>query len=256
MPHFLKKLKNEIRRFYIRLKIKTRIAFKKRKIIYIINNYPTKAKPERIIRLENIIRINFPEVRVKTIHFSEINYYTLKNSKGLILTGSSLNVSTFYKDKNMEYLFRKELELIKIKYNEPIFAICFGHQLAAYAFNSKVKRMNYRVVNNDVSLLQIRFPDELIPHERVYVNLNHKDYVDPFDFALRENFKIIATLTLDNYKTVQYMRHKKRPIYSVQFHPENHIGNYHYPLNISDEIIDKAKIAGEKIITDFVKLCL
>ncbi len=256
MAQFLKKIKNKIKRIYIKLKIKIRLAFKKHKIIYIINNYPTKAKPERIIRLENIIRINFPEVRVNTIHFSEINYYTLKKSKGLILTGSNLNVSNFYKNENMKELFRKELELIKRKYNKPILAICFGHQLAAYAFNSKIKRMNYRVVNNDVSLLRIRFPDELIPHERIYVNLNHKDYIDPYNFELRKHFKIIATLALDNYKTVQYMRHKNKPIYSIQFHPENHIGNYHYPPYISDEIIDKAKIAGEKIITDFINLCL
>ncbi|TXT67635.1 MAG: hypothetical protein BAJALOKI1v1_40038 [Promethearchaeota archaeon] len=256
MPLFKTKIFSSIRRAFNKLKIKIRLAFKKTHIIYIINNYPSKAKSERIIRLENIIRINFPEIKVKTIHFSEINYYNLHKSKGLILTGSSLNVSSFYKNREMEHLFRNEIRLIKETYKNPILAICFGHQLAAHAFNSKVKRMAYRVVSNDIISLDVRFPDKLIPHSTVLVNLNHKDYVDPYDFELRKHFRIIGTLSLDVYDTVQYMRHKRKPIFAVQFHPENHIGNYHYPPHISDEVIDKAKLDGEKIINGFVRLCI
>jgi GMP synthase-like glutamine amidotransferase len=256
MIALFKKCKQKLKRFFILIRIKVKLFFKKPDIIYIINNYPTRAKTERIIRLENIIQLNFPNVRIITIHYSEIDFNEINKSKGLILTGSSHNVSSFYGNKDMERLFEKELALIRDKYKKPILAICFGHQLAAYAFDSKVKRMRYRVVNNDVASLDIKLPDELIPHESVFVNLNHKDYITPYDNELRKNFRIIATLDLDSYKTVQYMRHKKKPLYSVQFHPENHIANYHYPPHIDDAVIDKAKLAGEKIITDFVDLCL
>jgi len=232
------------------------ISLKRKKRIYIINNYPGGYQPERVIRLENIIRLNYPQINVRTIHYSNIEIKKIKKSIGLILTGSSLNVSSFTKNPKLKKKFDKEIKLIKHEYKKPILAICFGHQLAAFAFGAELKRMSYRTLHNDIFILQINQSDELIPSQEVRVNLNHKDFVVPNDKNLDKYFNIFATLSVNGYETVQYMRHKKRPIYSVQFHPENHIANSNYPPYLEDSVIDEAKIAGQMIITNFISICL
>ncbi|MFO7796626.1 MAG: glutamine amidotransferase-related protein [Promethearchaeati archaeon] len=229
---------------------------KRKKRIYIINNYPGGYQPERVIRLENIIRLNYPQINVRTIHYSDLEIKSIKKSIGLILTGSSLNVSSFTKNPKIKKKFQKEINLIKHEYKKPILAICFGHQLAAYAFGAEVKRMSYRTLHNDIYKLEINQSDELIPAQEVHVNLNHKDYVVPNDKNLSKYFNIFASLSINGYETVQYMRHKKKPIYSVQFHPENHIANYSYPPYLEESVIDEAKIAGQMIITNFISICL
>jgi len=250
-----KNLTKNIRSCLEKTKKKFKGFFKKKKRIYIINNYPGGYKPERIIRLENIIRLDYPELDVKTIHYTEIERKEIKKSIGIILTGSSLNVSSFSKNPSLKESFKSEVDLIKNEYKNPILAICFGHQLAAYAFGAEVKRMSYRAVHNDIFKLYLDNSDDLISSPEVRVNLNHKDYIVPYDKELRKHFKIIANLDVDGYKTVQYMKHKKKPIYSVQFHPENHIANYHYPPYVEDDIIDEAKIVGQIIISNFISLC-
>jgi GMP synthase-like glutamine amidotransferase len=251
----LKSFIEKIRNIWNGFKTSLKKFVKRKKTIFIINNYPGRYKSERIRRLENLIQLEFPTLKAKIIHYSDIDKKTLKKSIGLILTGSSLNVSSFSSNPSMEARFIPEIELIR-KYKKPILAICFGHQLAAYAFGAKVKRMSYRAVNNDIFKLELQKSDELITTNEIHINLNHKDYVVPYDENLRKHFDINANLSVDGYETVQYMKHKKKPIYSVQFHPENHIGNFHYPPYIEDEIIDKAKIAGQILISNFVSLCL
>ncbi|MBD3197486.1 MAG: hypothetical protein GF317_20705 [Candidatus Lokiarchaeota archaeon] len=235
---------------------KTRSFFQKRKTIIIINNYPGSYQPERVLRLENLIRYNFPELHIKTIHYSEINKEEIRKSIGLILTGSSINVSSFSNNTRLKESFKNEIELITDLYKKPILAICYGHQLAAYAFGGNVERMSFRVVSNDIKMIELKQKDKLIPFKSIQVNLNHRDYVSPNDETVKKNFNIVSVLNLGGYDTVQYMRHKSKPIYSVQFHPENHIGNFKYSPHISDEVIDEAKIVGQKLITNFISICL
>ncbi|TFF93915.1 MAG: hypothetical protein EU543_02490 [Promethearchaeota archaeon] len=252
----IKKFLGNIKKYWKGLTDKLSNYLKRKKTIYIINNYPGDYQPERVIRLENIIRLSYPQINVRTIHYSDIEIKKIKKSIGLILTGSSLNVSSFTKNPKIKKKFEKEINLIKHEYKKPILAICFGHQLAAYAFGAEVKRMSYRTLHNDIYKLKINQSDELIPVQEVHVNLNHKDYVVPNDTNLSKYFNIFATLSINGYETAQYMRHKKKPIYSVQFHPENHIANYSYPPYLEETVIDEAKIAGQMIITNFISICL
>lgn len=228
----------------------------KKDLIYIINNYPAHYTPERIVRLKYLIRLNFPNIRTKSIHYTKLNEIKIQHSIGIILSGSSINVSDFPQNEDLRKGFKDEINLIRNSNNKPIFAICFGHQLAAYAFNGEVKNMAYRPVSNNVVKIDIRESDSIIPYKKVLVNLNHSDYVPPDNVKIHRNFDIIATHQVEGYETVQYMIHKRKPIFSVQFHPENHISNFHYPTFISDKTIDKAKVAGEKIISNFISLCI
>ncbi|TFF99740.1 MAG: hypothetical protein EU541_04205 [Promethearchaeota archaeon] len=251
------KIKNRIYRLWLALGFHKNIPTDSQNILYIINNYPNKHyTPERIVRLKYLIRLNFPNIRIKSIHFTELEKLNLQNSIGIILSGSSFNVSDFSHNQGLKKKFEREINLIRNGYTKPILGICFGHQLTAYAFNGEVRRMDYKPVSNNVVKIDLKSSDFIIPYKNVLVNLNHSDYVPPEDGKLQKQFIISATHLVENYETVQYMLHKQKPIFSVQFHPENHISNFHYPTFISDKTIDKAKVAGEKIITNFVSLCL
>lgn len=97
--------------------------------------------------------------------------------------------------------------------------------------------------------------DKLIPHKKIFVDIQHRDFIPPDDLKIQKKFEIIATKVLNGYNTIQYMRHINRPIYSVQFHPETHLADYTYRNQDDEEIIKEAKRYGEEIIINFANIC-
>lgn len=91
---------------------------------------------------------------------------------------------------------------------KPIVGICLGHQILALALGGKTAKLKFghRGCNHPVKDLE---------ENRVYItSQNHGYYVK----ELPEN--VVATHISMNDNTVEGMRHKTLPIYSVQFHPE------------------------------------
>lgn len=91
---------------------------------------------------------------------------------------------------------------------KPIVGICLGHQLLALALGGKTEKLKFghRGCNHPVKDLE---------ENRVYItSQNHGYYVSelPKD--------AYATHISMNDGTVEGMRHKTLPIYSVQYHPE------------------------------------
>jgi GMP synthase-like glutamine amidotransferase len=200
-------------------------------LIYIIDNYSVNFQTDRIKNLVGLFRQKIPQCSVKVIHYSQLDMEILKSSKGIILTGSEINVSEFYDNKVLRKKFKSVLKLIKKAKNIPILAICYGLHLTGFAFNGKVYRMN-------------------IPHD-----IQHRDFILPDDPKIQRKFEILATKVLNGFNTIQYMRHINRPIYSVQFHPETHLENYTYRNEDDEELIKKAKQCGEEIIINFANIC-
>jgi GMP synthase-like glutamine amidotransferase len=95
----------------------------------------------------------------------------------------------------------------------------------------------------------------LIQQKKIFVDIQHRDFIPPDDVKIQKKFEIIATKVLNGYSTIQYMRHIKRPIYSVQFHPETHLANYTYRNQDDEEITKEAKHDGEEIIINFAYIC-
>lgn len=105
------------------------------------------------------------------------------------------------------------IEEIKKLYNSdiPIFAICLGHQLMALATGADTHKMKYghRGGNHPVKDLK---------SGRVYISSQNHGYVVD-ENTIDENIAEVGFINV-NDKTVEGLRYKNKPVFTVQFHPE------------------------------------
>jgi GMP synthase (glutamine-hydrolysing) len=126
------------------------------------------------------------------------------NIKGLILSGGPSSVY----EPNAPKLNPRILEV-----NLPMLGLCYGHQLLAQLTNGKVKPAACKeygiaqvAVDKPVGVLE-----GLSKEEKVW--MSHGDTV----YALPPDFEVLAHT---NNCPVAAFRHKQKPIYGLQWHPE------------------------------------
>jgi carbamoyl-phosphate synthase small subunit len=109
--------------------------------------------------------------------------------------------------EGVPYAIEAVRQLIDVK---PIFGICLGHQILALAFGGKTYKLKFghRGGNQPVMYL---------PKHKVEITAqNHGFAVDADSLSAAIE---VTHLNL-NDRTVEGMRHRELPIFSVQYHPE------------------------------------
>ena len=107
----------------------------------------------------------------------------------------------------MSYVINTVRELLGI----PTFGICLGHQIVGLALGGKTFKLKFghHGVNHPVKDSE---------HERIGItSQNHGFCVDPKTLKSGEVEVIHTNL---NDCTVEGLRHKKFPLFSIQYHPE------------------------------------
>ena len=101
-----------------------------------------------------------------------------------------------------------------IKNNLPIFGICLGHQILALALGAKTKKMSlgHRGANHPVK--------NLIKGNVEITSQNHGFEV--IKTSLSKNIQITHQSLFDN--SIEGIRLKNKPVFSVQYHPESNPG--------------------------------
>ncbi|MFX1323125.1 MAG: hypothetical protein ACFFAQ_15930 [Promethearchaeota archaeon] len=225
--------------------------------VVLIDNYPIGFPTDRISRIESIVNESIANVKLDTIHFSKLNLKDLEDYIGIILSGSSLNVSDFYYNDKLRNYFDQEIELIKTIEHIPILGICFGFHIIVFAFGGQVCRMRIpSLLGGRIIFILLEEADNLITKKNIPVDVFHRDFVSPNDINIHDSFDINSISRIKRYNLVQYIRHKNKMIFGLQFHPETHDA-YHFRSSIYDEkIIAKTRDVGEEIINNFVWLSL
>jgi carbamoyl-phosphate synthase small subunit len=123
-----------------------------------------------------------------------------------------------------------------IKKNLPIFGICLGHQILALALDAKTKKMSlgHRGANHPVK--------NLINGNVEITSQNHGFEV--VKSSLKKNVQITHQSLFDN--SIEGIKLKNKPVYSVQYHPESNPGPQDSVYLFEEFITSMKKYAKKK----------
>ena len=150
------------------------------------------------------------------IHFRDIDegYQVEGNIDAVVLSGSAARiVNPFYRD-----MYQATANLVK-NCKVPILGICYGHQLLCWTLGAKVGSLKQPVLDR-FEKVHITESDEIfadLPQQQpALLAESHYDYV------LKEGLSQSGFILLADSPSceVEAVKHKHKPFYGVQFHPE------------------------------------
>jgi carbamoyl-phosphate synthase small subunit len=101
-------------------------------------------------------------------------------------------------------------EIQKLVGKKPIFAICLGHQILCHAFGGKTFKLKFGHRGGNQPVKDLRSGKVAITSQ------NHGFAIDPS--SLPSNVEVTHINLNDG--TVEGIRHRDHPVFSVQYHPE------------------------------------
>lgn len=188
------------------------------KNLIIIDNYHDVIPDKRLKGFNKVLKPMKNHLNFEFVYFEKLNelntYNKVLNADGIILSGSHL----FLSDSDTVKIMELVMKLID-DFKKPILGICLGHQLIGAKFGFKIVYLEFPYLgkqNQRILTLKLNQQVDLINSDTITVEMDHQQeikYTPEFDNI----FDIIASS--DSCK-LQIIKHKKRPIYGVQFHPE------------------------------------
>jgi GMP synthase-like glutamine amidotransferase len=174
----------------------------------------------------------------RSLYFRDVdaNHEVGKDVDTVILSGSKARIV----DESQRDTFKNVADLIK-RLDLPLLGICYGHQLLCTSFGCEVERLTQPVIDKFEEVHIIKNDDifaGLGEDQRLFFFESHNDYVK------RNSLETADFLLLADSHTceVEAVRHKSKPFYGVQFHPEK--------INIEHDV----RPDGHKLIENFMKV--
>lgn len=170
-----------------------------------VNNYPTQ---ERFDRLQSCLEEN--GATVDAIGGSEATTAKFDGYDGVVLSGSPDMMS----ELKIQQKYQSEIEAIRGS-DVPLLGVCFGHQMMAHAFGSEVVKDGAHVLG--MVKTEVLSDDPLfdgLPKELMLLE-SRWEVVK----SLPPGFGLVARSATSKIAT---MKHRSRPLYGVQFHPERY----------------------------------
>jgi carbamoyl-phosphate synthase small subunit len=220
-------------------------------IIDQIDQYPTLEENDVIADYTNELKVKVKDTKKESLNIAFLDFGAKDNIKKN-LSNRNCNLLEFDMNFEAESILSKKPdgiflsngpgdpqkvfnnikpELKKILESKiPTFGICLGHQILSLAFNAKTKRMdkghrggNHPVKNLETGQVEI-------------TSQNHGFVVSNDDFP--NDLEISHISLFDN--TVDGMKSKSQPLFSVQYHPESSPGP-HDSRYLFDKFIELMK---------------
>ena len=187
-----------------------------------INNYPTE---ERFEKLRTCLQSN--GAQVSTASWEDASPRLFGSYDGIALSGSPDMMSK----PRVQEKFKAEVEAV-VDSAAPVLGICFGHQLIAYAFGADVIEDKRHVL--DFVSTTVLAPTGLFSGLPLRLDLleSRHEVVS----RLPPGFELLAR---SDATEVAAMKHRTRPIYGVQSHPERYTAEH---------------LEGRDVVGNFVRL--
>jgi GMP synthase-like glutamine amidotransferase len=163
----------------------------------------------------------------------DASYEVGKDIDAVVLSGSKARIVS----PSYRALFKKTVDLINLL-DLPVFGICYGYQLLCWSLGCNVASLSEPVIDRfeDVHVVEV---DDLLTGfpENGTVSLVESHY----DYVIRDSLDHAGFLLLTDSASceVEGVKHKHKPFYGAQFHPE------------LTEIQGRTALEGHKIIENF-----
>jgi GMP synthase (glutamine-hydrolysing) len=190
--------------------------------VLVVNNYPTR---ERVLRLEKCLEEGGAEVL--SSEWAEVSARKFDACDGVVLSGSPEMLS----ESKTQAKYEAEARAVR-ESDVPVLGICFGHQLMAHAFGAKVVRDKEPVLG--MVKTKVVKEDPLfsgLPRSMMLLESRYEVVA-----SLPEGFSLLAKSATS---AIAAMRHNRRLLYGVQFHPERYT---------------QANAEGREVVRNFVGL--
>lgn len=205
--------------------------------VLIINNEKDKNNLGFAPRIQNAL-MHEDRVSFEILHYTDISRKRIKeiDPHMIFLTGRLTYAGDVEKDA-----YTAEIAMIR-EVDVPLFGICMGHQLISIAHGGTLGRM-FEASEYAEDIREEGFVEMNIRKQDPIFNEIHAPFM-AYEYHLEEvkelpdNFELLASSQMCE---VQAIRHKEKPIYGVQFHPEAY---------------DPIYPAGEIILQNFFELAI